>query len=175
MSAVSAMEHPQVETPQADPFAVIDFSTMLLCVARIYETCSDKKEIKKRLLKLAKRGTRHVREFIQEDMLKSTDPEFIFHKAWARYNSMVVITKNLVEAGASGCVIYGDTIYPVFLTFDSKEARTWSVNNELAVMAEVRTVFSEKIKPPHNAAGNISLFQTSGFSGNEHYAWFPNK
>lgn len=146
---------------------VFSFDMTLVLVSVILYQYTDKKERKKRLLKLKNKVSAGSWSFISSDILGADKPKTVLREAVERYETMVAITIEVDELGAQGIVNYQNEVYPVYLNPDCLESMQYCLEHEEEVIREIAYEFGVKYIVAPGTFGIIALFSTNGFSGIE--------
>lgn len=151
---------------------MLDMTTTLLVLMYIHQTTSDKKEFKKKVVKLLRKVQPIIKTTVLDCILLSPNPR----------NQMLVIvegqieinrvTGQLLEAGAQGMVIHYDDAYPVTIEYNAGDEKLdateavenfrWAVMNQKEINLSVAHACMNTLNLKHlNCV--VIMFKESGF------------
>lgn len=125
----------------------------------------ERKEFKKYMLKLAKRGipveyASFFRKLIDNPKAAAKEIEtFIFE-----IDDTIDVTNDIVRAGHQGIAEVGNTIYPVDISFEDEGDQEWANLNEEQVALAIAHA-TRKALQRERIIVSITLFPRFGFSG----------
>ena len=141
----------------------------LLVLAFAAIDCKEKKDLRKVVLKLAKKVPEVQRRAILGNVIPDEKRSFKDAKAniWFHvhnYLNIVIPAKEISDSGKQGMVIYEDVAYPVEIFCESEEDRGWARENEHILQLTAMEGLMSKLGIRHMEA-RVCLFQNRGFTG----------